>query len=154
MANLSAPAAADLDILLQLVAVEQQAQAAYEFGAKSGLLSAGVVAVATKISGQHAEHEKAWSAEVTKLGGTPPKAGPLQSPPAPKNEAEVLAYALGLETGAANAYFDLISQFSTPALRQLAASIMTDEAQHALVLSSAIKQPVINVTSFMPIKFV
>jgi bacterioferritin (cytochrome b1) len=154
MANLAAPTAADVDVLTELISLEQQAQLAYSLAAKTNLLAPAVLAVAVKIVGQHAEHEKALSAEVTKLGGKVPTA-PTTLPggtPTFNTQADILNFALQAEQGAANSYFEALTKLQTPALKQLLASIMSDEAQHATVLASATGKTPFSSTSFMPIK--
>jgi Ferritin-like domain len=155
MANQAAPLAADVDILLALIKVEQEAQLAYNTAAKTGLLSQDVLAVAVKIVGQHAEHEKKLSEEATKLGATPPTP-PTSLPgglPTFNNQTDILNFALAAEVGAANGYFDALTKLTSKTLKQTLVSISADEGQHALVLASALGKSPFSSTSFMPVKF-
>ena len=152
MTTLSAPLAADVDLLNAAISLEQQAQWTYMTAAKTGLLSSDVLAVATKIASQHSDHEKAWVNEVKKLGGTPPAAKDKYDLPALNNQTDILKYALSLEVLAANTYFDVLQKLSVTTLKQISASIMNDESSHVVVLSSALGLQPFNAAAFLPIK--
>lgn len=147
----AAPTQADMDILMAAIALEQKAQAAYVAGAASGLLDAATVAVATKIAGQHAEHEKAEVAVLTKMGGTAPKKLDKYDFPAFKTAEDILKYALELEQLATNTYFGAVKQLADNSLVLAVISIQNDEAQHVAILRSALKMDPSPV-SFLPFK--
>jgi rubrerythrin len=147
----AAPTQADTDILMAAIALEQKAQAAYAAGAASGLLDADTVAVATKIAGQHAEHEKAETAVLTKMGGTAPRKLDKYDFPAFKTAEDILKYALDLEQLAANTYFGAVKQLQDNSLVLAVISIQNDEAQHVAILRSALKMDPLPV-SFLPFK--
>jgi rubrerythrin len=128
----------DVTILNTAIGLEQQAQWTYGAAAKTNLLKPEVVTVATKIAGQHKEHETALSAAVRQLGGTPPTAKDTYPLPELKSQEDILKYALSLETAAANAYFDAFTKLSSNALKLAGISIMNDESQHVVVLRSAL----------------
>lgn len=146
-----AQAQGDAAILTAAIALEQKAQAAYEAGAKSGLLDAATVAVATKIAGNHAEHEKADTALLVKMGGTAPKRLEKYDFPAFKTGEDILKYALELEQTAANTYFDSIKKLQDKSLLQAVISIQNNEAEHVAILRSALKMDPSPV-SFLPFK--
>lgn len=149
-----APAMADVDILTGAIGLEQQAQFAYGAGAKSGLLSADVVKVATAIADQHKQHEAALTAAVTKLGGTVPTAAtsyPNLNLGTLKTQEDVLKLALMLEVQAANAYFDAFTKLTDVGLKNAGLSIMNDETQHVAILRSALGMDPMS-SSFMPLK--
>jgi rubrerythrin len=152
MPNLSPRLAADVDLLNAAIALEQQAIWTYGAAAKTNLLKPEVLDVAKMIAGQHADHEKALSDQVTKMGGTPPKAKDSYNLPALNSQEDILKYALSLEVGAANGYFDVLQKLSDKTLKQLSASIMGDESQHVTVLSSALGMQPFNMTAFLPLK--
>ena len=154
MANLKAPMAADVDMLNAAVALEQEAQFAYKAAAGTNLLSPAILAVATKIVGQHAEHEKALSAEITKQGGTPVKAKDKYDLPALASQTDILKFALGKEMAAANAYFDIVQKATMVNSKILVGSIMNDETTHVVTLASALGISPFNATAFMPLKYV
>lgn len=149
--GVDAPTQADADILTAAIQLERKAQAAYAAGAKSGLLDAGTVALATKIAGQHAEHEKADTAALTKMGGTVPPVDNNFNFPAFKTGEDILKYALDLEQTAANTYFDSIKKLQDKSLLQAVISIQNAEAEHVALLRSALKMDPSPV-SFLPFK--
>lgn len=147
----AAPTQADMDILKSAISAEQKAQAAYAAGAASGKLDAATVAVATKIMNQHAEHEKAETAALVKMGGTAPAKPASFDFPTFNTAEDILKYALGLEQDAANAYFAAVKQLQDNSLVLAVISIQNDEAQHVAVLRSALKMDPSPV-SFLPFK--
>lgn len=134
------PSAADIEgdvrILNTALGAEQEAIAAYQVGAQSGLLTKAVLPVALAFQGHHKEHASALAATVAKLGGTPVTAKTQYSFPIDKlkSEADVLRFAAGLEKGAVSAYLGAVPVFADRALAQVAASILGDEAMHWAVL--------------------
>jgi hypothetical protein len=147
----AAPTQADIDILTAAIALEQKAQAAYAAGAASGKLDAATVAVATKIMMQHAEHEKAETAVLTKMGGTAPKKLDKYDFPALNSAEDILKYALSLEELAANTYFGAVKTLQDNSLVLAVISIQNDEAQHVAILRTALKMDPSPV-SFLPFK--
>ena len=126
----------DVRILNTALGAELEAIAAYQVGAESGLLGKGVLPVAVQFQGHHKEHAAALSATVKKLGGSPVAAKSKYSFPLEKlkSEKDVLQFAAGLEKGAISAYLGAVPLFADPALAQVAASILGDEAMHWAVL--------------------
>ena len=126
----------DLKILASALAAEYQAVAAYQVGAESGLLRAGVKPVALDFQSHHKAHASLLAATLTKLGGQP--AGPKSNYDFPvdklKSQADVLRFAASLEQGAITAYLGAVPAFADRALAQAAASILGDEAMHWAVL--------------------
>jgi hypothetical protein len=57
-------------------------------------------------------------------------------------DAAILAYALGVEMQAVNAYMGLISQFAAPELRIQAAEIMACEVAHVVALRAILPEPI------------
>ena len=150
-AALAAPVQADADILTAAIQIERLAQFAYAAGAKSGLLDAPTVALATKIAGQHSEHEKADTAALQKMGAAVPAAPATYDLPAFKTAEDILKYALDLEQKAANAYFDSVSKLQDKSLLQAVISIQNAEAEHVALLRSALKMDPSPV-NFLPFK--
>lgn len=133
---------ADIRILNTAIGAEHEAVAAYQVGAESGLLSAGVLAVAIKFQSQHKEHVDALAAVVAKLGGQAVEPAATYSFPVEKlkNETDVLTFAAGLERGAVSAYVGAIPIFADRTLSAAAASILADEAMHWAILRNALGQ--------------
>ncbi len=131
---------ADVRILNTALGAEQEAVAAYQAGAESGLLAKDVLALALAFQGHHKEHAAALAATVEKLGGKPAAAKARYDFPLAKlkSQADVLRFAAGLERGAISAYLGAVPLFADRALAQVAASILGDEAMHWAVLRQAL----------------
>lgn len=149
--GVAVPSQADMDIIKGAIGLEQKAQAAYAAGAASGLLDKATVDLATKIASQHAEHEKADTAILVKMGGTAPAKPASFNFPAFKTGEDILKYALSLEEEAANAYFDSIKKLTDRSLVLAVNSIQNTEAQHVAILRAALKMDPSPV-SFLPFK--
>ncbi len=132
----------DINILNSAIGAELEAIAAYQLGAESGLLSAGVLPIAVKFQGHHKEHVDVLASTVTKLGGTAETAKADYNFPVEKlkSEADVLSFAAELEKGAVSAYLGAVPLFANRDLAKAAASILGDEAMHWAILRSALGQ--------------
>ncbi len=132
--------ATDVRILNTAIGAEHEAVAAYQVGAESGLLSAGVLKVALTFQGHHKEHIDVLASTVRKLGGQAVDAKEKYNFPVStlKNENDVLTFAAGLERGAVSAYAGAIPLFDNSDLAKAAASILADEAMHWAVLRGAL----------------
>src|SRR3546814_6238366 len=67
----AADPAADVNILNSALGAEQEAIAAYQVGAESGLLSKPVLDLAVQFQGHHKEHAAVLAKTVGDLGGQP-----------------------------------------------------------------------------------
>jgi len=130
----------DIRILNTAIAAEHEAVAAYQLGAESGLLSAGVLKVAITFQGHHKEHIDALAGTVRKLGGEAVNAKDKYTFPVSqlKKQSDVLHFAAGLERGAVSAYAGAIPLFDNSDLAKAAASILADEAMHWAILRNAL----------------
>jgi hypothetical protein len=130
----------DVRILNTAIAAEHEAVAAYQLGAESGLLSAGILQVAVKFQGHHKEHIEVLSSTVRTLGGTAVAAKSSYQFPLEKlkQESDVLTFAAQLERGAVSAYAGAIPLFDNGDLAKAAASILADEAMHWAILLQAL----------------
>ena len=142
---------ADVRILNTALGAENEAIAAYQVGAESGLLSKDVLAVAVTFQGHHKEHAAAIAATVQKLGGKAAAAKAKYSFPVDKlkSQNDVLQFAAGLEKGAVSAYLGAVPLFADRALAQVAASILGDEAMHWAVLRQVLGETPVP-SAFMP----
>lgn len=133
----------DVTILNAALAAEQEAIAAYQVGATSGLLQKPVLDLAVQFQGHHKEHATALATTVKKLGGTPVAAKTKYTFPVEKlkTQADVLGFAAELERGAVSAYLGAIPILDDRELAKVAASILGDEAMHWAVLRQALGQP-------------
>jgi rubrerythrin len=136
----SGSAADDVRILNTALGAEQQAIAAYQVGADSGLLEKPVFNLAVQFQGHHKEHADVLTKTIGKLGGKP--VSPLAKYNFPtdklKNQADVLRFAAGLEQGAVSAYLGAVPVFQNRDLSKAAASILGDEAMHWAILRQAL----------------
>jgi hypothetical protein len=130
----------DVKILLGALAAEQQAIAAYQVGAESGLLQKPVLDLAVQFQGHHKAHRDLLAATVKQLGGTPVEARQKYDFPVDKlkTQADVLRFAAGLEQGAVSAYLAAIPELDNRDLSKAAGSILGDEAMHWAVLRNAL----------------
>ena len=130
----------DVSILNGALAAEQQAIAAYQVGAESGLLQKPVLDLAVQFQGHHKAHADLLAATVKQLGGNP--VAPLARYNFPtdklKNQADVLRFAAELERGAVSAYLSAVPILDNRDLAKAAASILGDEAMHWAVLRQAV----------------
>ena len=142
---------ADVRILNTALGAELEAIAAYQVGAESGLLSAGIKTVALQFQGHHKEHADALAATVAKLGGKAVAAKAKYDFPLEKlkSEQDVLRFAAGLEQGAVSAYLGAVPVFGDRALAQVAASILGDEAMHWAVLRQVLAESPVVPKAFM-----
>jgi rubrerythrin len=135
----------DVAILNSAIAAELEAVAAYEVGAKSGLLQPAVLKLAGTFQGHHKQHADVLAGVVTKLGGKPVMAKEKYAFPVEtlKTQADVLRFAAGLEKGAVSAYLGAVPLLHDRELSKAAASILGDEAMHWAVLRQAVgEEPV------------
>jgi rubrerythrin len=143
----SGSTADDIAILNTALGLEYQAIAAYQVGAESGLLHKPVLDVALGFQSQHKAHAQVLASTIEKLGGTPVTARAPSDYGFPsgqlKHQADVLAFAAGLEKGAASAYLGAVPRFHNKDLARAAASILGDETMHWAILLNALgKDPV------------
>lgn len=133
-------AANDVGILNGALAAEQQAVAAYQVGAESGLLQKPVLDLAVQFQGHHKAHADLLAATVKQLGGNPVAPQTKYSFPTDKlkNQADVLRFAAELERGAVSAYLNAVPILDNRELAKAAASILGDEAMHWAVLRQAV----------------
>ena len=100
----------DVTILNSALGAEQQAIAAYQLGAESGLLQKAVKDLAVQFQGHHKAHADALAKAVTKLGGKP--VAPMKDYHFPKeklkSQNDVLTFAATLEKGAVSAYLGAV----------------------------------------------
>jgi rubrerythrin len=137
-----ASATGDVDILNTALGAEQEAIAAYQVGAESGLLKKPALDLAITFQGHHKAHADLLAATVRKLGGVPGEAkepGDYKFPTDKlKTDTDVLRLAAGLEKGAVSAYLGAIPLFENRDLAKAAGSILGDEAMHWAILRHAL----------------
>jgi rubrerythrin len=135
---------ADVNILNVALGLEHEAIAAYELGAKSGLLQKPVLDVAVLFQSHHKGHRDALMAAIKQMGGKAVESKSLDdyamalNAGSLKNQTDVLMLAARLELGATNAYLGVIPSFKENKLGQVAARLAADETMHWTTLSSAL----------------
>jgi rubrerythrin len=139
-AAMAADPAADVNVLNAALGAEQEAIAAYQVGAESGLLTQPVLDLAVQFQGHHKEHADLLAKTVRDFGGQPVEPLPRYDFPTEQltSEADVLRFAAGLEKGAVSAYLGAVPLFHERELAKAAASILGDEAMHWAVLRQAL----------------
>jgi hypothetical protein len=144
----------DVELLNQGILLEQTAILAYEAAAGLPFIASdpAVVAVATLFKSQHEEHRDTLAKWIQQLNGTPvdPATAPKPEIPAAVLDASqpedarkraVLEYARSLEMGAAEAYFQLVTQqLQTELARRSAAEILPVEAQHVAIYDMVLQK--------------
>jgi rubrerythrin len=144
-----ADSGSDTSLLEKAIALEQVSLLAYDTILGRELLSDRVQALVRTLRGHEQAHAETLTTALTDLGGTPP--------PAPKGaadvdkvvgglvglrtQADVLGFAIELETAAVAAYYDAQAKFIEAKLLQTGASIMGSEGQHLVVLRQAARRP-------------
>lgn len=126
----------DIKILNTALGAENEAIAAYQVSAESGLLKPDILKTAVMFQSQHKEHADLLASTIKKLGGSPtaPKAKYDFPVDKLKNQTDVLRFAAGLEKGAVSAYLGAVPLFANRDLAKAAASILGDEAMHWAIL--------------------
>jgi len=130
----------DVRILNSALGLEHTAVAAYTAGA--ALLKGPALKVGRQFLAHEKEHAAGLERAIRDLGGTPnrPRRGEEYRRQFPnlRSQRDVLRFAVDLENAAVEAYIDSIPRLSSPDLRQTAAAIASNEAEHVSVLLGAL----------------
>ena len=132
----------DVDVLNRTLATEHFGIAAYDAALASGLLDEPTASASRAFQSDHMQHRDLVSAEITARGGMP--VPPLAADdygkafPPLASQADIVAYAIELEAGAARAYVASVPEYDDRSLALLGAEIGAVEAQHWAVLLSAV----------------
>jgi rubrerythrin len=143
--NAFADAETDDAILGKAITLERVAVLAYDTAADSGHLSPALRSVARRFRAHEQAHADVLTKALTDLGGTPPAAPRgvadvdkfVKGLGDVKSQADVLSFAIELETAAVAAYYDAHAKLVAARLLQTGASIMASEGQHLVVLRKA-----------------
>lgn len=131
----------DLAILTAALYLEHEAIAAYQVGAESNLLSAGVLKVAVAFQSDHKYHRDGISGVIRKLGSEPLAAEKKYRFGRLQNEKDILRLAQTLEKGAMDAYSGLAANIQNKDVLNFGAQTLADEVRHLTVLKSALGLP-------------
>lgn len=146
-----AEAKGDTAILARAITLEQIAVLAYDTAIEGGLLSPALTGVVRTLRAHEQEHADVLTTALTDLGGKPPTAPQgvadvdklVTGLSDAKTQADVVNFAIELETATVAAYLDAQREFVEAKLLQTGASIMAGEGQHLVVLRRAVgKDPV------------
>jgi len=132
---------ADVEILNGTLDLEFMAVAAYKAGAAR--LTGDRLAIVKLFLEQEQEHADGLAAAIEDADGQPNRARSDYDFPALATEADVLRFAVDIENTAIAAYIDALPKLSKQDLRSMAASIITNQAEHVSVLLDALgREPV------------
>ena len=146
-----AEAKGDTAILARAINLEQVAVLAYDTAIEGGLLSPALTEVVRTLRAHEQVHADRLTTALTDLGGTPPPAPQgvadvdkvVKGLSDAKTQADVVNFAIELETATVAAYLDAQRELVEAKLLQTGASIMASEGQHLVVLRRAVgKDPV------------
>ena len=139
----------DGTILEQAITLERVAVLAYDRILAGGLLADRLVRQVQVLRGHEQQHADVLTKALTDLGATPPPAPSgvadvdkvVKGLADVRTQADVLSFAIELETAAVAAYYDAHAKLVEAKLLQTGASIMADEGQHLVVLRQAAGRP-------------
>jgi rubrerythrin len=151
--NAFADAGSDGPIVANAINLERVAVIAYGTAIDSGLLSPAMLRIVRRFRDHERKHAEALTTALTDLGGAPaqPPKGladvdkVVKGLGDVKSQADVVNFAIELETAAVAAYYDAQAKLIQAKLMQTGASIMASEGQHLVVLRKAARrEPVPN----------
>lgn len=135
----------DVRVLNAVLELEHATVAAYALG--EPLLEGRVRALGKRFLAQEREHVAALRHAVKALGATPVRSkSPSEyrrSFPMLRTRGDVLRFALDLEQTAVTAYVSAIPKLTSAELRQSAAAINSNEAEHISLLLTALGRPAV-----------
>jgi rubrerythrin len=134
----------DADTLNNALSLEYEGIAAYQVGAKSGLLKPAVLKLAIGFQSDHKKHAEMLVKAISRLGGTPVQTKTIAEYNFPtaklKTQADVLRFAAELEQGAASAYKGTVPVLNDRDLAAAMASILGSETMHWALLRQALNE--------------
>jgi rubrerythrin len=147
--NAFAESGTDEKILQQAITLERVAVIAYDTVIGGGMLNGRVERLVRLLRAHEQQHADALATALTDLGGTaPPEPSGLKDVDAVveglgnvSTQADVLRFAIELETAAVAAYYDAQAKLVEARLLQTGASIMASEGQHLVLLRQAASRP-------------
>lgn len=134
----------DIKILNASLGGEYFGISAYQAALGTGLLEPDVSAIAEKFQGDHRHYAERFQEAIVDLGGDPVPSKSWEEytaefpPPPLTSQTDILRYAATLEQSGLSATVASVSEFSSPELARLSASIAGVEAMHWSVLLGAL----------------
>jgi len=139
---------ADKTILADAIRMERIAVLAYDKLIEGGLLSRDLQRLARMLAGHEREHADALTTALADLRIQPPAQPTAKDIDSVvkgigdvRSQADVLSFAIELETASVAAYHDAQRKFYDAKLLQLGATIMASEGQHLVLLRQALHRP-------------
>lgn len=132
----------DLAILNVALGLEHQAIAAYQAGAKSGLLSGTALDMAVSFMRDHERHRETITGFLRRFGGSPVLPRKDYDFGTLTRAEDVLTLAHRLEQEAADAYLANAGKLESAEVLDAAAGILTDEVRHATAFKLALSLPI------------
>jgi hypothetical protein len=147
--NAFADSDTDGTILERTITLERVAVLAYDTILGGDRLTDHIAGQVRLLRGHEQQHADVMTKALTDLGGTPPPAPSgvkdvdkvVKGLSDVRTQADVLSFAIELETALVAAYYDAQAKLVEAKLLQTAASIMADEGQHLVVLRQAADRP-------------
>jgi rubrerythrin len=147
--NAFAESDTDGTILERAITLERVAVLAYDTILDGDLLADRIARQVRVLRGHERQHADVMTKALTDLGGTPPAAPSgvedvdkvVKGLGDVRTQADVLSFAIELETALVAAYHDAHGKLVEAKLLQTGASIMADEGQHLVVLRQAADRP-------------
>jgi hypothetical protein len=147
--NAFAESDTDGTLLDTAITLERVTVLAYDTIIGSGLVTGRLARQVGVLRGHEQQHAAVLTKALTDLGGTLPRAPSdvqdvdkvVKGLGGVRTQAEVLSFAIELETAAVAAYHDAQARFVEAKLLQTGASIMGCEGQHLVVLRQAAGRP-------------
>jgi rubrerythrin len=133
---------ADRAILNVALGLEHQAIAAYQAGAKSGLLSGSALDMAVSFMRDHERHRDTITRFLGRFGGSPVLPRTDYDFGTIKAAGDILTLAHRLEQGAADAYLANAGKLESAEVLDAAAGILIDEVRHATAFKLALSLPI------------
>ena len=127
---------ADVEILNGALDLELQSVEAYKLAA--GRMRGSVLEIGKRFLAQEQEHADGLATVIEDAGGKPNRAKASYDFPQMRTQEDAVRFVLALENDAIASYIDALPKFSQGELRAMAASILTNEAEHVAVLLDAI----------------
>jgi ferritin-like protein len=131
----------DARVLAGAVGLEQTLVVTYDTAIRSGRLDSAAAGLATAFKRHEEAHVVALAAALEKLDGKPPaapSAAEVEGLARLRSRAELLEFAIELETMMIAFYYDAQQRLTDTSLFATAASIMANEGQHLALLRKAL----------------
>ena len=136
----------DVALMNASLALEHQANAAYQVAIDGRQLRRNLVPAAQLFQSHHREHREGLISTIRAFGGTP--VGELSAQdyaatfnlPALRTQQDVLRLLAGIERNAANAYIGMVETFQDRRLARIASRLAADDVMHWTALAGLMQE--------------